>query len=455
MHHTVLIIDDDSSLCQFLIQVLRSEGYEALCALTAADGLKLLQRRGADAVLLDMHLPDANGLAVLSEIKQARPYTPVLIITGLSDVTNAVESMKRGAYDYITKPFETSRLLAAVGHAVETVSLRAEIERLRQAGAPDQDIQIIGQTPGMRQTSELVARIAPTQVSILIQGPSGSGKEIVARQIHQLSPRAERPFIPINCAAIPDTLLESELFGYEAGAFTGALRPKKGLIESAHTGTLFLDEISGMKPELQAKLLRVLEDHLVRRLGSTTDVPVDIRILSASNQDLPNAVSTGAFRQDLYYRLSVITVTLPPLCERADDIPLFLAHFIEKMNKEMGCHIEGITEEALDLLKSYTWPGNVRELRNVIERALVLCDGPQIGVEHLPAEISRRVGETALTASDSLLGQVGLKERVAQIEIAMITQALEESGGNQTQAAHLLKLTRDELRTRLKRYHLE
>ncbi len=328
MHYTVLIIDDDLPLWQFLGNVLKDEGYETLCAPTAAEGLSVIQRHGADIVLLDMRLPDVDGLTVLSAIKHARPHMPVIIITGFGNISNAVEAMKRGAYDYITKPFDANFLLAAVERAVETVSLRAEIERLRQDSAGDLDTRLIGQTPEMRRLSELIERIAPTRVSILIQGPSGAGKEIVARQIHRSSLRAERPFVPINCAAIPDTLLESELFGYEAGAFTGALRPKKGLIESAHTGTLFLDEISGMKPDMQAKLLRVLEEHRVRRLGSTTDVLVDIRILAASNQDIPSLVKAGTFREDLYYRLGVIVFTLPPLRERVDDIPLFLAYFI-------------------------------------------------------------------------------------------------------------------------------
>jgi two-component system response regulator AtoC len=451
MHYTVLIVDDDLPL--FLEKLLQEEGYETQSAPTGADGLSLIQRRGADVVLLDLRLPDASGLSVLSEIKQIRPHLPVIIVTAYSDVGSAVEAMKRGAYDYIAKPYEATKLLFSIAHALETVSLRAEIERLREAGAPEME-ELIGQTPEMLRLSELIARIAPTQVSVLIQGPSGAGKEIAARQIHRLSPRADRPFIALNCAAIPDTLLESELFGYEAGAFTGAIKPKKGLIEAAHTGTLFLDEISGMKPELQAKLLRVLEDRRVRRLGSTTDVPVDIRILSASNRDMLGAVRANTFREDLYYRLGVMVFTLPPLRERADDIPLFLAFFVQKMNREMGCHVEDISEEALALLKSYSWPGNIRELRNVIERALVLCDGSQIGLEHLPAEISRLASPGPLPVADASAGSLSLKERVAQFESALIKRALEESGGNQTEAARKLGISRDELRYRLKRYQI-
>lgn len=453
MHYTVLIIDDDPALCQFLEKILGSEGYETLRASTAAEGLDLVERHGADVTLLDMRLPDADGLTTLSHIRQVRPHLPVIIVTGYSDVANAVQAMKRGAYDYIAKPFEVDILLAAIARALETVALRAEIERLRQTGAADLDTQIIGQTPAMLRIAELVERIAPTQVSVLIQGPSGAGKEIVARHIHRRSPRADRPFVAINCAAIPDTLLESELFGYEAGAFTGAVRPKKGMIEAAHTGTLFLDEISGMKPDMQAKLLRVLEDRRVRRLGSTTEVSVDIRILTASNQDIWALVQAGGFREDLYYRLGVIVFTLPPLRERVEDIPLFLAYFIQKLNKEMGRRVEGVSDEALALLKRYAWPGNVRELRNVVERALVLCDGAQIGVEHLPAEISRFA--PPLAAADPLAGSLSLKERVAQLEMALIKRALAETSGNQAEAARKLGISRDELRYRIKRYGLD
>lgn len=455
MHYTVLIIDDDLSLCEFLGNVLQGEGYETIAVSTAADGLRILQRRDADIVLLDLHLPDADGLATLSEIKQVRPHLPVMIITAFSDVTNAVEAMKRGAYDYFTKPFNTPKLLAAIGHALETVSLRAEIERQRES-TDDLDLQIIGKTSTILHVADMVERIAPTQVNVLIQGPSGTGKEVVARRIHHLSPRADRPFVPLNCAAVPDTLLESELFGYEAGAFTGAVRPKKGLIEAAHTGTLFLDEISGMKPDMQAKLLRVLEDRRVRRLGSTTEVTVDIRILTASNQHIPEAVNAGTFRSDLYYRLNVVTLSMPPLCERADDIPLFLAYFIQKFNKQIGRHVESVSDEVLALLRRYPWPGNVRELRSVVERAIVLCDGAQIGVEHLPADISRATqAAPPLSAADPLTGSLSLKERVAQLESALIKRALDEAGGNQTEAARKLGISRDELRTRIKRYELD
>ncbi len=455
MHYTVLIVDDSSSTRQFLEGILRIEGYEALCASTAAEGLAILQRHGADVVLLDLRLPDADGLITLTEIKQLRPHLPVIVITAFSDIDSAVGAMKRGAYDYLPKPFGAASLLAAVARALETVSLRAEIERLRQASTASLDPQIIGQTPVMQHIIDLVARIAPTHVSVLIQGPSGVGKEIVARQIHRLSADTACPFIPINCAAIPETLLESELFGYETGAFTGANRPKKGLIESAHTGTLFLDEISGMKPDMQVKLLRVLEDRRVRRLGSTTDVPVNIRILAASNRDILGMMQAGAFREDLYYRLGVVVFTLPPLRERANDIQLFLAYFIEKFNTELGRQVEGVSDEALALLNRYPWPGNVRELRNVIERAMVLCDGPQIGLEHLPAEISRAALPAPLSIADPLAGSLGLKERVAQLELALIKRALQEAGGNQTAAARLLGLSRDELRYRIKRYGLD
>ncbi len=463
MAATVLIIDDEQTLNHFVQEDLREAGYESLGALTGQEGLDLIRSQEVDLVLLDQQLPDMHGLDVLKIIREEEPDIPVIIVTGHGEIDCAVQAMKLGAYDYMKKPYNLDTLLLVAAKALEASAMRREIRRLRREARNRYALTwIVGETPQMKAIAQLLMRVAPTNASVLLQGESGTGKEVVANAIHQQSNRAEQAFVALNCAAIPDALLESELFGYEAGAFTGAHKQKKGLIEAADGGTLFLDEISGMKPEMQTKLLRVLETRTLRRVGGTRDVKVDIRIIAASNQDLVKAIREGTFREDLYYRLGVVTVNLPPLRDRIVDLPLFVAAFIDDYNRSTGRNITGVSAEALRLLKTYPWPGNIRELRNVIERAIILCDGDEIRPQHLPAEIVAFQTDLAATPTDprgdatpSDGHGLNLKDAVARLEEDLIRRALALADGNPTRAANALGISRDELRYRLRKYQLE
>jgi len=459
MAATILIIDDDKVLRSFLSNILEEKGYEVLMAATGAEGRALLEAKPVDVILLDLRLPDEDGISILRRIKQEEPDVQVIVLTAFGAVESAVEAMKLGAYDYISKPFDASELKLIIERALKELGMRREIERLRQKPAGYTQGWIIGESREMRHIAQLVARVAQGNTTVLLQGESGTGKEIVAKAIHQQSPRADKPFVAINCAAIPDALLESELFGFEKGAFTSAGRRKKGLLEVADGGTLLLDEIGSMKPEMQAKILRVLETRTLRRVGGTTDIRVDVRFIAASNRDLRAAVQKGTFREDLYYRLSVVVINLPPLRERIQDIELFIAAFIDEFNRTMGKSIVGVSSEALELMKAYHWPGNIRELRNVIERAVLLCDGKELQPAHLPAELTNSVvrlsglGPSRLHMALPPKG-VNLKHLVSQLEEHLIKEALAKAGGNQTKAAALLSISRDELRYRLQKYRL-
>jgi DNA-binding NtrC family response regulator len=399
MSATVLIVDDETTLLSFLERILADEGYETLAATTLAQAEQQLETRHVDILLLDLALPDGDGLSLLERITRQRADLPVIVLTAFGAVHSAVQAMKLGAFDYLTKPFDTSELLVNLSKAAESVALRRELEQLRQKGRSGGDAWIVGETPAMRRLAEQLERVAPTPLSVLITGESGTGKEVLARTIHARSPRAGKAFMAINCAAIPDQLLESELFGYEPGAFTGAKRQKKGLIELADGGTLFLDEIGSMKLEMQAKLLRVLETKTLMRVGGTSEVRVNIRLMAATNRDLAAAVRAGEFREDLYYRLSVVQFHLPPLRERVADLPLFVATFLEQASREMGKRITSVHPRAMAALKAYRWPGNIRELRNVLERAVLFCDGPEIQLSHLPAEVAQAEA-AALSAAE-------------------------------------------------------
>ncbi len=336
-------------------------------------------------------LPDGEGLTLLRELRKGDVKIPVIMLTAHGAIDNAVAAMKMGAQDYLTKPVDTEALSARLDVISETIILRRELEHWRKESGVYDSQWIIGQSPVMRRVADEMEMVAPTNSTVLITGESGTGKEVVARMIYRKSSRSSNPFRPINCAALPEHLLENELFGHETNAYTGAGKQKKGLLEVADGGTIFLDEISCMKPEMQAKLLRVLQERTVRRVGGTAVIPVDIRILAATNQDLQELMKQGQFRRDLYYRLSVVRIHLPPLRERVEDVPLFTMSFIDYFNRDMGKNIAGISVEAMDALKAHDWPGNIRELRNVIERAAVFCSEDQIELSHLPREILDRV----------------------------------------------------------------
>ncbi len=454
MSATLLLVDDEEKSRFFLSQSLRKEGYEILTVGSVAEALSRVQEYSLDLALVDLMLPDGDGLTILQAVKLQSADLPVIIFTGYGAVSSAVQAIKQGAYDYIEKPVDVAKLKVTIAKALETLSLRREIHRLQAASASSPGATlIVGHTRAMQQVVELIARVAPTQASILIQGETGTGKEVVARALHRESKRASGPFVAINCAAIPDALLESELFGYERGAFTGAHRQKKGVIEEADRGTLLLDEIGAMKPEMQGKLLRVLETRTLRRVGGQADIAVDLRVIASTNADPQTAVAEGRFREDLYYRLRVVGLSLPPLRERIEDLELFIAAFLSEFNRTLGKQIKGVSPEALDLMRTYRWPGNIRELRNILERAVILCDEEEIQPVHLPQEIIRPLVRqlSPLPLPPYRLPEEGvdLKATIAALEESLLRQALDRTAGDHDRAASLLSLSPEELQRRV------
>jgi len=448
---TILVVDDEHLIRWSMEQVLRREGFGVVQAGTGADALRLAQAESADLVLLDIQLPDADGLEVLERLRAGDPDLPVIMITAHGGVESAVRAMKLGAHDYIIKPVNFEELTIAIRKALETRSLRREVARFQaeeRRGASLTDL--VGESRAIRDLASLIGRIAQSDATtVLLEGESGTGKDLVARIIHFESARARGAFLALNCVALPEHLLESELFGHEKGAFTDAKGLKKGLFEQADGGTVYLDEIGDMKPDLQAKLLRLIEEKSFRRVGGLRDFRVDVRIIAATNRDLGRALEEGEFRKDLYYRLKVFPLRLPPLREHPEDILPLTSHFIARFNGEMGREVREIHPEAQACLTEYAWPGNVRELRNVLERALILASGPVLHVEHLPPEVGARVPPPEKAAPMALPAEgVSLEE----VERDLVRQALDATGGNQVRAARLLGISRDALRTRMKKF---
>lgn len=388
MSNTILIVDDEDHARQNIGSFLKSKGYEVIEAATLNEARIAIQRGNADIILLDVQLPDGYGPSLLDETARLPARPPIILITAYGDIDMAVDAMKNGAHDFLQKPIQLAQLEKSILRAAELVSMRRELSHLRQARQKNMDF-IAGDTAPMRALIDHAQRAATAQVSVLITGETGTGKEVLANAIHQWGPRQNKAFIAINCAAIQSTVLESELFGYEAGAFTGAEKRKHGLLEVADDGILFLDEISSMPIDMQAKLLRVIEEKAFRRVGGTTLIKVDVQVLAASNRDLPTMIAEHRFREDLYYRLKVVDLHLPPLRERRADIPELVGLFIRKNNSRMGLSIQDITPRAMKILVEHQWPGNIRELRNVIERAMLFCDDEAIDIQHLPSELSQ------------------------------------------------------------------
>lgn len=386
MSASLLLVEDDETARSFLAPLLRDAGYEVKEAGTLAAAHQVVDRGEADIVVLDVQLPDGYGPSLLERISREQPGVQVILVTGFGEVEMAVEAMKAGARDFIQKPVDMTKLLRAVEKAAEVVALARELAHLRSARLSD-DRWVVGETAAMKRIAHDLARVAPSRATILLSGESGAGKDVLAVAIHKMSPRASKPWIPVNCANFSDTLLESELFGYEAGAFTGATKRKEGLFVTASGGTLFLDEVSTMRPEVQAKLLRVLEDQAIRRLGGATETRVDVRIVAASNRNLPDLVKAGTFREDLYHRLNVVELHLPPLRQRKDDLPALAGFFIDRYNREMGRSVQGVGPYVMDALKAYDWPGNIRQLRNAIEHAMLFADGEYLELAHFPGVI--------------------------------------------------------------------
>ena len=446
---TILVVDDEQLIRWSLTSRLTDDGYRVFEADTAASALKRV-REGVDLVLLDYRLPDSDGLAVLKQIKENDPDTLVIMLTAYSSVDTAVEAMRQGAYHYANKPFNIDEIALLVEKALETTSLRREVRALRANQAQPYSLdRIVGDDESMTTMRALLKKIATGPGStVLLTGESGTGKDLAAKVIHYTSQRASKPFMNITCSALPETLLESELFGHERGAFTGADRQKRGLIEMADGGTLFLDEIGEMVPLLQAKLLRFLEEKSFKRVGGATDIKVDVRVIAATNRDLDEEVRKGHFRSDLYYRLNVVPIKLPPLRQRPNDIPQLVNFYVDLYNAEFRKRIRQVTPSAMEKLQAYPWPGNVRELRNSVERAMLFADGDELTAENfaIGASPGHAAGAVELPAHG-----VDLE----QWERSFVQQALERSGWNQTRAAQLLGLNRDQIRYRIEKFKLE
>lgn len=449
MKKRILVVEDEEKLRRVIELQLASSGFEVDKAATAEDGLKVVDR--ADLVLTDFKLPGMDGLQFLSLIRRQNSVVPVVIMTAFGSIETAVEAMKAGATDFLLKPFSLDHLMQVVHKALEIRALRDENRALKQElGRRYEFDNIIGRSPAMQEIFATIERVAPTRATVLLAGESGVGKDLIARAIHFHSPRRDRPLVKINCSAIPENLMESELFGYEKGAFTGAQTAKPGKFEQADTGTVFLDEIGDVPAPIQVKLLRILQEREFERLGSNVTRHIDVRVIAATNQDLRAALEQGTFREDLYYRLNVVPMNIPSLRERKQDIPFLANHFVHKLAPETASRVEAITEAGMEKLTAYHWPGNVRELENVIERSLVMCTGTQLDAKDIHLEDAPRRRET--NGAPAFLPE-GMT--LDQYEQELIREALRRADGNKSQAARLLGLTRNALRYRLAQMGLE
>jgi two-component system nitrogen regulation response regulator NtrX len=456
-NETVLIIDDEESVRNSLAGVMKDEGYDVVTAGSGREGMELLQEMQPAIALLDIAMPDMDGIETLRRMREIRPDMPVVMITGHGTIETAVRTTKLGAYDFIVKPPELQHLTLVVKHGIEESRLREENETLRRS--IERRFEIVGECEPIRTLKRQIALAGPTNGWVLIHGESGTGKELVARAIHRASRRSAGPFVEVNCAAIPQELIESELFGHEKGSFTGATAMKRGKFEIAHGGTIFLDEIADMSLATQAKVLRVLEGQEFQRVGGTKTLRADVRVVAASNKNLAAEIRKGTFREDLYYRLNVIPLEVPPLRERWDDIPLLVRHFLKEFSMEYGQKPKTIDDQALALFSAYPWPGNVRELRNIIERLLIMAPGPVLGASDVPPPVNpgkqprqSAGGEAAARTGDS---QVSLKAARAEFEREFITRKLREWGGNVSRTADAIGVERSNLHRKIKAFRIE
>ena len=439
----ILVVDDDEQMQFFLKEALLRQGYGVTVRSTAEGALDCLRSGRFDLVLLDVRLPGMSGLVAVESVLKIDPRMPIIVMTAHGSGDGAIEAIRRGAYDYFTKPFRLEEMEIVIRRALEKRRLLAEIERLRLQLANGPRGRMIGTSRAMSAVFRLIERAAPTDSTVLILGESGTGKELIAENIHQQSPRRDRPFVKLNCAAIPEALLESELFGHEKGAFTGALMRKTGKFELADGGTLLLDEIGDMSPTTQSKILRVLQEREFERVGGTATVRVDVRIIASTNKELARAVKEGRFRDDLYFRLNVVTINVPPLRDRREEIPDLVAHFLAEANARLGRAVTHLSPDAMAALMEYDWPGNVRELRNMVERAIVVSDTEVATLASLPAALQAGVAGLRAVDAEQLatLSAASLDERMAQLERAFVVEALTRAGGVQAAAARLLGIT--------------
>ncbi len=452
----ILIIDDEAFIRENVNRVLRDDGYQVIPALNGSSALELVASEEIDLALLDLNLGTENGIDVLKSMKEIDPDLLVIVITGYGSVESAVESLKLGAFHYMKKPFKADALRLIVKLALQTNSLKREVRAIRKGELEFfEKVPMVGVSSALKEIMHQAREVARhSDATVLITGESGTGKELISKSIHHLSERREAPFIEINCASIPVNLLESELFGYEKGAFTDAGSRKPGLFETANKGTIFLDEVGEMEPAMQAKLLRVLENRTIRRIGGTKSIEVDVRVIAATNRNLKEAIQSGAFREDLYYRLNVFPIHIPALRERREDIPVLAKFFLEIYSRKFSRAFSMIDSRSLDMLIGYRWPGNIRELKNAIERICIMHSGPSLLPEHLPVEMKMSEAELLRSNKIGTAFELGLEEAVNLFEKEIISSALQQSCGNVLQAAQLLKIPRGTLRYKMLRHSM-
>jgi two-component system response regulator AtoC len=448
----VLVVDDEENIRVVLRTLLRRHAYEVETAASGDEALGMVDSFGPDVVLTDVRMPKMGGLDLLSTLKAKGSDATLIVMSAFGNLDQAIDAMKAGAYDYIQKPFKPDEVVLALKKAEERELLRRENQALRAEIRKENQFQsILAKSASMQAIFRTIQKIAEYKTTVLITGESGVGKELVARAVHEAGSRQGKPFVAVNCGAIPENLLESELFGHKKGAFTDAHQDRKGLFEQAHTGTLFLDEIGELPLGLQVKLLRVLEENTIRRVGESRDIPIDVRIVTATHRDLQAETQAGRFREDLYYRLNVLPIHIPPLRERKDDIPLLIDHFIARNNARLGTQVRGFEPEARRLLYEYAWPGNVRELENTIERAMVLADGDQIIAADLPERIREAQDQVKMQLNS---GELSIKKMTRVIEEILIRRALQKTKGNRTRAAEVLEISHRAVLYKIKEYEI-
>ncbi len=457
MKSRILVVDDEESIREFLEIMLKKEGYEVTVAEDGQKAIDTLTKKSFDMVISDMQMPYVTGIELLKHVKESYPDIVFMMITAFGTTETAVDAMKMGAYDYVTKPFKIDEVRLNILNALRSKNLETEVRVLKKELVKEYSFQnMVGNSAPMHAIFDLVKRVSQSPTNVMITGESGTGKEVVAKAIHYNGPLKDKPFVTINCGAIPENLMESEMFGHKKGSFTGAIADKVGLFEVADTGTLFLDEVGELPLSIQVKLLRAIQERIIRRVGATDDMKVDVRIIAATNRNLEDMVAKGTFRQDLYYRLNVINIRTPALRERAEDVPLLAAHFLKKYNDKLNKAISTISTEAMDILKKYSYPGNVRELENMIERTVALEAGSTILPESLPPMVNTPSGRKMASSNEIEVGEDGLDldKVVGQIEKELLVKAIHSAGGVKKKAAKLLKISFRSMRYRIEKYNL-
>ena len=447
----ILVIDDEENMRHMLTVLLEKEGYQVEGAANGEEGLELALENLYDIILCDLRMPVMDGMAFLERFQDTQLESTVIVMSAYGTLDIAIEAMKNGAYDYVSKPFKSDEILLTFRKARERERLQKENRLLQQSMRERHSFaQMIGRSSAMQDIFSTIEKVADYKTTVLITGESGTGKELIARAIHYNSSRADKPLVTVNCGAIPEALLESELFGHKKGAFTDAIKDKRGLFHEAHRGSIFLDEIGELPRQLQVKLLRVLQEEEVKRVGETQSTKIDIRVMAATTKDLPKEVEAGNFRDDLYYRINVLNIALPPLRERSEDVPLLIRHFMDETGKRLGLEVDGLNPAAGRILQRYSWPGNVRELENVIERAIVMSNGGTIQIEDLPPNLQQSPTSEILVDDENL----SIKKASRRLEKALIRRALDKTGGNRTQASRILEISHPALLYKMKAYGL-